>query len=51
MIILGVIALILGFVLGIHWLWIVGIILAAIGVVFLIAGMTHHEIGGRSHWY
>ena len=51
MLILGVILLVLGFLLGIHLLWILGAILAVVGVVFLIAGGTGRAIGGRRYWY
>jgi hypothetical protein len=45
MIVLGVILLILGLVLGIHILWIIGIVLALVGLVLLFA-----RPGGR-YWY
>jgi len=51
MIALGVILLILGFVLGIHVLWAIGVILLVIGVILFLLGRTGHAIGGRSHWY
>lgn len=51
MLIIGIICLILGFVLGIQILWIIGIILAVIGGVLLIAGATGRAIGGRRYWY
>lgn len=51
MIILGLILLVLGFVFGIHLLWILGIILLVIGAVLFIAGASGHMIGGRRHYY
>lgn len=52
MIIFGVILLVLGFLLGIHLLWIVGIVLACIGGALLLTGtVAHRPIGGRAHWY
>ncbi|MBV8348869.1 MAG: hypothetical protein JOZ49_15475 [Mycolicibacterium sp.] len=51
MIILGVIALILGFILKVHWLWVIGIILLVIGAVFWLLGRVGRPIGGRRHWY
>jgi hypothetical protein len=45
MIVLGLILLILGFVLGIHVLWIIGIVLALVGLVLLLT-----RPGGR-YWY
>lgn len=51
MIILGIILLVIGFVAGIHILWILGIIALVIGAVLAIAGLAGREIGGRRHWY
>jgi uncharacterized membrane protein HdeD (DUF308 family) len=51
MIILGIILLLLGFLLGIYFLWILGIILLVVGVALLIAGRAGHTYGGRSHWF
>lgn len=50
MIILGVILLVIGFLLGIHFLWVLGAVLAVAGVVFALVGSSH-PIGGRRHWY
>ena len=38
MFILGVICLVVGFVLAIHWLWIIGIVLAVLGAVLWLLG-------------
>jgi hypothetical protein len=50
MIILGVILLLLGFLLGFQLLWILGIILLAIGLVLLLLGSAGRPVGGR-RWY
>ncbi|MEU2632525.1 DUF6131 family protein [Kitasatospora sp. NPDC007106] len=51
MIILGVILLIIGFATGIGFLWTIGIVLALIGLVLWVAGLTGHAVGGRRHYY
>lgn len=50
MLILGVVLLVVGFLVGIHLLWVIGAILAVVGGVLLIAGATGHQIGGRRYW-
>jgi hypothetical protein len=52
MLILGVILLIVGFLLGIYIIWVIGVILAVVGTVFLILERvgSHRQIGGR-RWY
>jgi len=51
MIILGIVMMAAGFFLGISILWTIGIIVAVIGVVMLVAGSTGHAIAGRRHYY
>lgn len=51
MIILGAILLILGYMLGIHWLWALGVVLLVIGAVFWILGKIGRPVGGRRYWY
>ena len=51
MIILGVILLILGLLLGVPVLWVIGLVLIAVGAVLWIAGAAGHEVGGRRHYY
>jgi hypothetical protein len=51
MIILGVILLVLGFVFSIQILWIIGIVLVAVGLVLLVLGTTGRAVGGRRYWY
>jgi hypothetical protein len=50
MLIAGVVLLLLGLVLGIPILWTLGIILAIIGVVFLILGAAGRPAAGRHHY-
>jgi hypothetical protein len=54
MLIIGVICLVLGFIFGIQILWIIGIVLAVIGAILLVAalvGGADRKIGGRRYWY
>ncbi|MDT5350907.1 MAG: hypothetical protein QOH91_4194 [Mycobacterium sp.] len=51
MIVLGVVLLILGFVFGIHLLWVLGIILLVVGAVMWVMGSMGRSVGGRRHWY
>ncbi len=51
MIVLGVILLILGFVLGINFLWVIGVILVVIGVILWILGAMGRAVGGRTHYW
>ena len=51
MIILGVIALILGLVLGVPVLWTIGIILVVVGLALALIGAAGHAVGGRRHYY
>lgn len=50
MIVLGVILIILGIFLF-HPLWIIGVILAVIGIGLWILGATGRTIAGRRHWF
>lgn len=51
MIILGIILLIIGFFAAIPILWVIGIIVVAIGLVLALAGFAGRELAGRRHWY
>lgn len=51
MIVLGIICLVIGFLLGLHILWTIGIILLVIGLILLVLGRTGRTLGGRSHWF
>lgn len=50
MIVIGIILLLLGFLLGIHLLWVLGIIALIVGLVLLLLGYIGHPVGGR-RWY
>jgi hypothetical protein len=50
-ILLGVILLALGFILTVHILWILGIVLAVVGVTLALLGAGGREFGGRRHWF
>lgn len=50
MIILGIILLILGFVFGIHLLWMLGVALLVIGAVLWILGSVGRPVG-RRHYF
>jgi len=49
--ILGLILLLVGFLLGIHVLWIVGVVLLLVGLVLFLVGRSGRTVGGRSYWY
>ncbi len=51
MIILGVILLVLGLIVHSSILWIIGVIVLAIGAVLALAGSIGRGIGGRRHYY
>lgn len=51
MLILGAVLLIVGLVLGIKILWVVGLVIAAVGAVFMLSGSRGHAVGGRRYWY
>ena len=51
MIAVGLICLVLGFILGIPFLWTSGIVLLEIGLILALVGAGGREIGGRRHWY
>jgi len=51
MIVLGVILLIIGFVAGLSFIWVLGVIAVAVGAVLAISGRSGHQLAGRSHWY
>lgn len=50
MIILGLICVVLGWLLGIHLLYILGAILLVIGVILLVLSSAGRPVGGRN-WY
>jgi Family of unknown function (DUF6131) len=51
MIVLGVILLVLGFIFGIHLLWVLGIILLVVGAILWIMGRVGRPLAGRRHYY
>lgn len=51
MIILGIIALIAGFLLKLPILWTIGIVLVVIGVILAILGNMGRAVGGRRHYF
>jgi membrane protein implicated in regulation of membrane protease activity len=51
MIILGLILLILGLILGSGILWIIGLVLIAVGAVLWLLGSMNRAVGGRRHYY
>ncbi len=51
MIILGIIALVLGFLLSIPILWTIGIILVVIGLILMLMGAAGRQVGGRRHYF
>lgn len=51
MIILGLVLLLLGFLLGIYFLWVLGIILLVLGVALLLLGRAGRPVGGRAYWW
>ena len=51
MLILGLVLLVLGLLLGIPPLFWVGVVLAAVGLVLLVAGGTGRSVGGRQYWF
>ena len=51
MIIIGIVLLILGWLLGISFLYYIGGIVLAVGLVLLLLGVLGHGVGGRkSYW-
>jgi hypothetical protein len=51
MVVLGVVLLILGFIFGIHLLWVLGIVLLVIGAILWILGSVGRPVAGRRHYY
>lgn len=48
---LGIVLLVVGFLLGIHILWTLGIILVVVGVVLLLLGSVGRPVMGRRHYW
>ena len=51
MTILGIVAIILGVIVGVPWIWIVGIVLTAIGVMLAASGKNGRLNAGRAHYF
>lgn len=52
MLVLGVILLLLGYFLGVHVLYVIGVILAVVGLaLLLLGGLTSVRPGGRRYWW
>jgi uncharacterized protein involved in response to NO len=51
MILLGVVLLIIGAILGIGILYVLGAILAIVGVIFWILGAVGRPVAGRRYYY
>lgn len=51
MIVLGLVLMIIGFIGGIAILWSIGIVLALVGLIFLLLGRTGREFAGRRHFF
>jgi hypothetical protein len=51
MLTLGVVLMLIGFLLGVPFLWSIGVVLAVVGAVLWILGAAGREIGGRRHYY
>lgn len=51
MIILGIVLLVLGFIFGIHILWVLGIVLLVIGAILWILGSVGRPVAGRRHYF
>jgi uncharacterized protein DUF6131 len=50
-IVLGIILLILGLLLGSSILWIIGLVLVAVGAALWLLGAMGRAVGGRRHYY
>ena len=51
MIILGLILLLIGFLAAIPIVWTIGIVVLAVGLVFLLLGAVGRGVGGRRHYW
>jgi hypothetical protein len=51
MIVFGIVLLILGYVFGMHLLWVLGIVLLVIGAVMWVMGSIGRPVAGRRRWY
>jgi hypothetical protein len=50
-IVLGIVLLLLGWLLGVGILWILGLILLAVGVILAVLGGMDRAVGPRRHYW
>lgn len=51
MIVVGALLLVLGWLLNIDVLWVVGVVVLAVGAIFWLLGMMGRPVAGRRSWY
>lgn len=51
MLVIGLICIVVGVLLGINTITTIGIILAVIGALLLVAGVAGHPVLGRRYWW
>ena len=51
MILAGIILLVLGILLGVHILFILGLVALVVGLILLAAGSVGHPLGPRNHYW
>ncbi len=51
MITVGVVLLLIGLLLGVHILWVVGVVLVVVGAALWIMGSMGRQVGGRRHYF
>lgn len=51
MIVLGIVLLVVAWLLGVHILWMLGLILVVVGVILELLGIIGHPVMGRRHYY
>ena len=51
MIVLGIVLLIIGLIAKVAILWLIGLVLAVVGVCLVALSALGHAVGGRRHFY
>jgi hypothetical protein len=51
MFLVGLILLVVGFLLAIHFLVVIGVVLLVVGLVLFGCGYAGHPVAGRNHWW
>lgn len=51
MIVLGIVCLILALIFDVGLLWLIGLVLVVLGVIFWVLGAMGRAVGGRRHYY